>query len=69
MVIEGWLVFKISKYGHKTLWLVFKIFKHRPRVLWSPARCINTLIKLFIALKIYPKVFTEFAPFVIQAKD
>ena len=33
MVIEGWLVFKISKYGHKTLWLDFKIFKQSPRAL------------------------------------
>ena len=24
MVIERWLVFKISKYSHETLWLVFR---------------------------------------------
>ena len=50
MVIEGWLVFKISKYGHKTLWLVFKIFKHCRRALWVPAHCIKYPNKLFIAL-------------------
>ena len=34
MVIERWLVFKISKYSHETLWLVFKIFKHSHETLW-----------------------------------
>ena len=26
MIIERWLVFKISKYIYETLWLVFKIY-------------------------------------------
>ena len=59
MVIERWLVFKISKYCHETLRLVFKIFKHCPRALWSPAHCIKYsikphffgLVQLFRALK------------------
>ena len=50
MVIERWLIFKISKYGYETLWLVFKIFKHCCRALWAPARCIKYPYKLFIAL-------------------
>ena len=28
MIIERWLVFKISKYSHETLWLVFMVIKH-----------------------------------------
>ena len=40
--------------------------KHCPIALWFPARCIKYPYALFIA---YPKVFTEFAQFVLQAKD
>ena len=41
-------------------------FKHCPIALWSPARCTKYPYALFVA---YPKAFTEFAQFVIRAKD
>ena len=50
IVIERWLVFKISKYSHEILWLVFKILKYCPRAPWSPACCVKYPYKLFIAL-------------------
>ena len=50
MVIERWLVFKISKYSHETLWLVFRGY--------IPIPCTNQTIledsyKLFIASNFY----------------
>ena len=34
MVVERWLVFKISKYSHEKLRLVFKMFKYDYETLW-----------------------------------
>ena len=50
MVIERWLVFKISKYSHETLWLVFRGY--------IPIPCTNQTIledsyKLFTASDFY----------------
>ena len=59
MIIERWLVFKISKYSHKILWLGFKIFKHCHRTLWSPARCIKYSYKSFISLIYYHETYSR----------
>ena len=45
MVMERWLVFKISKYSHEALWLVFKISKYSHKTLWLVLKFLNIIIK------------------------
>ena len=48
MVIEGWLVFKTSKYRHKTLWLAFKISKYSHKDSdWNVENPVWTSLELY----------------------
>ena len=56
MVIERWLVFKISIYNHETLWLVFKISKYCHETWWLVFKISKYGHKtLWLIFKIYVK--------------